>query len=63
MTTVGISVIILGLICWLGQTLVVFAPRVNIQSAPPLPGKWAGRIQGLALLMGEQWNNGPLLQS
>ena len=27
-TVLGISVIVLGLICWLGQTLVVFAPHV-----------------------------------
>ena len=28
MTIVGILVIVFGLICWLGQTLVIFAPRV-----------------------------------
>ena len=27
-TILGVSVIVLGLICWLGQTLVVFAPHV-----------------------------------
>ncbi len=27
-TILGVLVIVLGLICWLGQTLVVFAPRV-----------------------------------
>ena len=31
MTIVGILVIVLGLICWLGQTLVVFAPRAAIK--------------------------------
>ena len=30
-TILGIAVIILGLICWLGQALVVFAPRVAIK--------------------------------
>lgn len=29
--TLGILVIVLGLICWLGQTLVVFAPRVAVK--------------------------------
>ena len=28
MTILGILIVVLGLICWLGQTLVVFAPRV-----------------------------------
>ncbi len=27
-TVFGVLVIVLGLVCWLGQTLVVFAPRV-----------------------------------
>lgn len=31
MTTVGILVIVLGLICWLGQALVVFAPQVAVK--------------------------------
>ncbi len=30
-TILGIVVIVLGLICWLGQALVVFAPRVAIK--------------------------------
>ncbi len=30
-TIVGIAVIALGLICWLGQTLVIFAPRVAVK--------------------------------
>ncbi len=30
-TTLGILVIVLGLICWLGQTLVVFAPDVAVK--------------------------------
>lgn len=30
-TTLGVLVIVLGLICWLGQTLVVFAPRVAVK--------------------------------
>ena len=30
-TTLGVLVIVLGLICWLGQTLMVFAPRVAIK--------------------------------
>lgn len=30
-TVLGILVIVLGLICWLGQTLVVFAPRAAIK--------------------------------
>ncbi len=30
-TTVGILVVVLGLICWLGQTLVVFAPQVAVK--------------------------------
>ena len=29
-TVLGILVIVLGLICWLGQALVVFAPRVAV---------------------------------
>lgn len=32
-TTLGILVIVLGLICWLGQTLVVFAPDVAVKLA------------------------------
>ena len=31
MTIAGILVIVLGLICWLGQTLVVFAPGVAVK--------------------------------
>ena len=30
-TVLGIFVIVLGLICWLGQTLVVFAPNVAVK--------------------------------
>lgn len=30
-TLIGILVIVLGLICWLGQTLVVFAPDVAVK--------------------------------
>ena len=30
-TTLGILVIVLGLICWLGQTLVVFVPDVAVK--------------------------------
>jgi len=30
-TTLGVLVIVLGLICWLGQTLVVFAPDVAVK--------------------------------
>ena len=30
-TTLGILVIVLGLICWLGQTLVIFAPDVAVR--------------------------------
>ncbi|MDJ0699096.1 MAG: hypothetical protein QNJ07_04510 [Woeseiaceae bacterium] len=30
-TVLAILVIVLGLICWLGQTLVVFAPRVAVK--------------------------------
>ena len=30
-TTLGVLVIVLGLICWLGQTLAVFAPRVAVK--------------------------------
>ena len=29
-TIAGIAVIVLGLICWLGQSLVIFAPRVAV---------------------------------
>ncbi len=31
MTIAGILVVVLGLICWLGQSLVVFAPRVAVK--------------------------------
>ena len=31
MTIAGIAVIVLGLICWLGQTLMVLAPRVAVK--------------------------------
>ncbi len=31
MTVVGIMVILLGLICWVGQSLVVFAPDVAVK--------------------------------
>ena len=30
-TILGVLVIVLGLICWLGQTLVVFAPHVAVK--------------------------------
>ena len=30
-TAVGILVIVLGLICWIGQTLVVFAPEIAVK--------------------------------
>ncbi len=30
-TALGISVVVLGLICWLGQALVVFTPGVAVQ--------------------------------
>ena len=30
-TTLGVLVIVLGLICWLGQTLVIFAPDVAVK--------------------------------
>ena len=30
-TVLAILVIVLGLICWLGQTLVVFAPRIAVK--------------------------------
>ena len=30
-TAIGILVVVLGLVCWLGQTLVVFAPDVAVR--------------------------------